>query len=404
MRSIFKKTSFALMSLFIFMLGNGLFNTLIPLRMKFEQVPTFLIGLIGSTYYAGLVVGSFRMEPFIVRVGHIRAFSVFASMLAAICVLHGLFFNVWLWVGLRFLGGFATAGLFIVIESWLLLLGTKNSRGRILSLYMVVLYAGQALGQFLINLDNQTNLTLYAFAGMLGSLSVIPIAMSKIPAPKIEKVSKLDFKLLWKKATTGLVGSFCSGLILGSVYGLFPVYLLSKFSSASSVAFFMATIILGGMALQYPVGKISDFFDRRLVLIIINLSVIVCSTILSFMVAVPYIGVLIVFVLGGLTFTIYPLSITYGCESLESEDIVAGSQGLLLAYSIGASAGPLLAPIFIYFLGKEGLPIFFAVISAILATFIVWRKMVRQSQPQEESFISVTQTTPVITELDPRTD
>lgn len=404
MRDIVKKTSFALLSLFIFMLGNGLFNTLIPLRMKFEHVPTFMIGLIGSTYYMGLVVGSFRMEPFIVRVGHIRAFSVFASMLAAICVVHGMFFNVWLWVALRFMGGFATAGLFIVIESWLLLLGTKSSRGRILSLYMVVLYAGQALGQFFISLDNQTNLTLYAFAGMLGSLSVIPIAMTKIPAPKIEEVSKLDFPLLWKKATTGLIGSFCSGLILGSVYGLFPVYLLSKFSDTSSVAFFMATIIFGGMALQYPVGKISDFIDRRLVLIIINMSVIVGSIILIYMLKVPYVGVLTVFILGGLTFTIYPLSITYGCEALEAEDIVAGSQGLLLAYSVGASTGPLLAPAFIYFLGKEGLPLFFATISAILTLVIIWRKIVRESKPQDESFMAVTQTTPVMVELDPRTD
>lgn len=404
MSKLFIKVFGALASLFIFMLGNGLFNTLVPLRLQAENEATLMIGLMGSVYYAGLIIGSFRIERFIIRVGHIRAFSVFASALAAICVIHGLIYNPWLWLILRFLGGFATAGLFIVIESWLLLLGTVKTRGTILSFYMLVLYAGQAFGQFLINIDNTTNLTLYAIAGMLGSLSVIPVAMSKVASPQIESVSTLDITLLIKKATAGLFGSFSSGLILGSVYVLLPIYLHAKLSDPTDVAMYMATIILGGMALQFPVGRISDFIDRRTVLTLISAAAVILSLAMIATIHFVYLSLLTVFILGGLIFTIYPLSITYSCDSLDSEDIVAGVQGLLFAYSVGATIGPLGASAFIYAIGSEGLPIFIATVAVILTVLLIWRRYLKKAMPPEEAYIMVTQTTPVIVELDPRTD
>lgn len=402
--TIFKKTSIALLSLFIFMLGNGLFNTLVPLRLQSEHVSAFIIGLMGMAYYGGLVIGSFRIEKFIMRVGHIRAFSAFASTLATVCVLQGLIFNLEFWFVLRIISGFATAGLFIVIESWLLILGTIKTRGSILALYMIALYAGQGAGQFFISLGNTVDLNLYAIAGMLGSLSVIPLAMSKIAAPKIEEVSELDLRMLLKKAPTGLSGSLSSGLILGAVYSLFPVYLQLKTQSHNLVALYMAIIIFGGMTLQYPVGKVSDYIDRRFVMIVICLStILMCALLMSFL-NVPYLGGAITFILGGMIFTLYPLSVTYGCEALDNKELVAGTQGLLLAYSIGAMLGPVIAPGFMKLIGNEGLPIFISSISSVLAIIVVIRKLRFESRPHEESFLAVTQTTPIISEIDPRSD
>lgn len=404
MPSLFVKIFAALTSLFIFMLGNGLFNTLVPLRLQAELAPTYFIGMIGAAYYAGLVLGSFRIERFIIRVGHIRAFSAFASGLAVICVLHGFYYNPWLWLVMRFLGGFATAGLFIVIESWLLLLGTIKTRGRILSYYMLVLYAGQALGQFLINLDSTANLTLYTLAGMLGTLSVLPVAMSKVAAPQIEEVSELDLMLLLKKAPAALFGSYSSGLILGSVYGLFPIYLQTKTNGAQGVSLFMALIILGGTAFQYPVGKVSDFYDRRSVLTVVSIAACVASLLVTLSFHSYLLALVNVFVLGGMIFTLYPLSITYACDALGSQDIVAGTQAMLFAYSIGATMGPLISPGFMLGLGNEGLPIFFASVSGVLTLLLIWRRLARKAVPPEENYLTVTQTTPVIIELDPRTD
>ena len=118
MRNLLKKVMSPLLSLFIFALCSGFFLTFLSLSMNAHDESSLMIGAMTGIFYAGLVCGSFRIESFIARVGHIRAFSTFASLLAVISLLHGIFYNMPLWFVLRFITGFGTAGIFVVIESW----------------------------------------------------------------------------------------------------------------------------------------------------------------------------------------------------------------------------------------------------------------------------------------------
>ena len=113
-----------------------------------------MIGAILAPYYAGLVFGSFRIEPFIIRVGYIRAYATFASLVATTILLQALYINPWWWLVLRLISGYCMAGLFIRIESWLLVKSEKGSRGQALSLHMISFYAAQVLGQFLLSAGN----------------------------------------------------------------------------------------------------------------------------------------------------------------------------------------------------------------------------------------------------------
>ena len=205
-----------LISLFLFVLGNGLFTTLIILRLHEDQFSSIIIGLMTSFFYVGLVIGSFRAEKFILRVGHIRAFSFFASLIAVVSLAQGIYVSSIFWLLMRLIGGFATAGLFIVIESWLLLLGDAKTRGKILAFYMIALYAAQAMGQFLINLGNPSDLLLFAVVSMLSSLAVIPLSITKIGQPEIAEPASLNFMQLYKISSSGVIGCLCSGLIFGS--------------------------------------------------------------------------------------------------------------------------------------------------------------------------------------------
>lgn len=391
-----------LLSLFILILGNGLFTTLVAVRLHGEGSSALIIGLATACYYAGLVCASFKIERSIIRVGHIRAFSAFASALAVISLLQGIYVNPWFWLFLRFLGGIATAGLFIVIESWLLILGTIKTRGQILAIYMVTFYAAQGLGQFLINLGDPESLILFAITAMLCSLSVIPLAMSKVGAPQFGEPTSLSFRSLYKKSASGIIGCFCAGLILGSIYGLLPLYLAEKTHNTSDVGLFMALTIFGGMALQYPVGKISDYVDRRNVLIAISLLTIVISLSINILFHWQWAALIAIFIFGGLTFTLYPVSISHACDLLLPNEIVAGTQGLLLAYSLGATIGPAIGPLFMKLIGINGLFLYFITISAILAIFFSWRKIWVAPRKHDETFIPIPQTTPITAEMDPR--
>lgn len=391
-----------LAGLFILILGNSLFNTLVILRLHQQGAASLLIGIMTGVYYLGLALGSFRVEPFIVRVGHIRAFAAFASLLTVTYLLQGIFTQTWVWIVLRIAGGVATAGLFIVIESWLLLLGAADTRGKILALYMISLYAAQATGQFLINLGPVNTLLLFAVAAIFCALSIIPLVMTKIGQPEIQATSVLNIRTLYRISGTGVLGCLGAGLILGAIYGLLPLVIIDMFKAQHYVAPLMALTIFGGMLLQYPLGKLSDLIERRKVLMGVTISLGLLSAFMALTFHNITISTITVFFLGGVTFTIYPMSIAQACDNLQQEDIISGTQGLLLAYSVGAAAGPIIAPLFIHALGPRGLFTYFAFLAVLLTCYFGWRRVQAPIQAQEDSFVPMVQTTPVMSELDPR--
>jgi MFS family permease len=391
-----------LLSLFIFVLGNGLFTTFLTIKLHYIGSSALVIGVMMGLYYAGLASASFKIEHFILRVGHIRAFAVFASLLSIITLLNGILINHWFWAILRFSNGFVTAGLFIIVESWLLILSTEKTRGQILALYMVTFYAAQALGQFLINLSDLNSLIPFAITSILCSLSIIPLATTKIGDPKFIEPSTINFKDLYKIAASGIVGCICSGLILGAIYGLLPLYIAEHLLNNSAIGFFMALTIFGGMFLQYPIGILSDYMDRRKILLWLSILIVLISLLLLFVFHWQSIIMLVIFIFGGLTFTLYPVSISHACDHLATKDIVAGTQGLLLAYSIGATLGPIFAALFVNILGSKGLLLYFILIGLFLSFFLYYRQKHVAAISQENKFISIPQTSPITAELDPR--
>ena len=393
-----------LLSLFIFVLGTGFFSTLLSFSMTLHHEPPMMIGVLTSLFYAGLVLGSFRAERFIIRVGHIRAYAAFSATLAVTCLLHGIFYQPYWWLLLRFISGLGTAGLYVVIESWLLCKSNHGNRGQILALYMVTFYGAQSVGQFFLNIGDPLNLLLFSIASMLCSLSIIPLAMSYVQTPQIEAPSTLCWSKLINQTASGLLGCFSAGMIMSAIQGLMPTLFNDIFQQKALIARYMFIIIFGGMLLRYPVGRVSDFIERRLVLIIINILTIVITFIsmLYFKDGPLFMTLMLVF--GGLTFTLYPISISHACDALESKDIIAGTQGLLLAYSGGAVLGPLIAPLFMHAFGFNGLFMYYIAICGAVIPLLILRKAQKADTPQDELFMSMPQTTPVMSELDPRAE
>lgn len=393
----------ALLSLTIFVLGNGLFQTFIASVLTSRNESSVVIGLMSTCLGAGLVIGSFRIERIIARVAHIRAYALFASIMAVVSLLHGIFDNVYLWLFFRFIAGIATAGIFVVIESWLLCQSNINTRGQILSLYMVTYYASQSLSQLLLKIDYANSLFMFSLISIASSLSVIPLSLTKAVVPIYSQPSTLNPISLYKQCASGMFGCFSGGLIIGTIYALFPVFLLKTFSTTDAVANYMFMIIMGGMLLQYPIGKLSDIIERRVVLLAVGISCIVISILMLLSINHSVVFLILCGLLGGFVFTIYPVSISHACDALEPHDIVSGTQTLLLTYSLGAMLGPLITPVFMQF-SFVGIFIYYIVVSLLLVTLLTWRKKVKLSTPQEEPFITYPQNTPIGNELDPRGD
>ncbi|MFR9702740.1 MFS transporter [Aeromonas sanarellii] len=397
-----------LTSLAVFILGHGLFNTLLTVRLSAEQVSAQAIGLVSAAYFGGLVLGAFVNARLIIRVGHIRAYAAYASLLCFLFLLHGMVVDPIAWTVLRLVGGFATGGIFVVLESWMLVSSTPANRGRLMSLYMILLYGSLAMGQQLLKWVDPMVLTPFALCAMAATLSVVPLAISRASTPAMVAPQRVGVRELVRLTPAGMGSSFTSGLVLGAIYGLLPLYFTDSGATLSRVADMMALVILGGMCLQYPIGRMSDRHDRRLVILLL------CSalTLLALMMVLlpgawrtPIEGGLI-FLLGGMAFSIYPLSLSHACDELRPDQVLGANQGLLLAYSLGAMIGPLLAPSVMGLFGPQGLFVYFALCGLLLAGYLGWRRRQRAPIPlaEHQVFMPVPPNTPMTAELEPRTD
>ncbi len=395
-----------LLSLIILVLGNGLFGTLVTLRLQLEHVPTWMIGLVGGAYYAGFMIGSIRTEKLSIRVGHIRGFAIFAAITSACVLLQGMWIDPWGWVVLRFIGGACQAGLFVIIESWLLAFSGSDSRGKILAIYMTAFYASQASGQYLLNLADPASMTLFALTAVLASLSLVPVCITRMESPKITEPSALKLHRLLQISPTGVMGCFCSGLVLGTIYGLLPLSIKEMGMSKQDIANIMAITIFGGMLLQFPVGYLSDRIERHRVLVFIAIALTISSFIILIEPKFKYLFMVSAFLMGGFAFTLYPISISHACDKLENKDILAATAGLLLAYSVGATIGPIVAPFFIETMGPQGIFVYIVLISLVLSAYVIYRFKIRVRIPvgAQQKFVAVPRTTPIISELDPRVD
>ncbi len=354
-----------------------------------------------------MMLGAIYMEKLINRTGHIRGFAIFASCTACSILLQSYTVSPYAWIFFRLTMGAACAGLFIVIESWLLLLSSSSTRGVVLSIYMVSLYTAQSLGQFILNFVPIQDNKAFTLTVIFCTLSIIPVCFMRAAAPHVHEPEYINIFYLLKKTPLGFVANLISGLILGSFYALGPVFGREIGLSIWKISLVMSVTIFGGMALQWPIGKFSDLVQRRKVIITIAIALLVISTILFIYQPMPFLLLLILlFLYGGFSFTLYPIAITYCCDFFSSAGITAITCAALIIYGIGCIIGPLLSPLIMAITKPSGLFLFTAVLSLLLSIYASWRHHVLPPQPEKtkEPFEPMPSTTPVGTELDPRTD
>lgn len=232
------------------MLGDGLQSTLLGVRASLEGFPTAVTGLIMSTFYLGFLGGAVYAPRFVERVGHIRVFGALASLASAAVLIHGIIVTPVAWSLLRLLSGFCLAGLYIVAESWLNDRATNRTRGQLLSIYMVVTYAGVAGGQLLLNAADPQGLQLFILTSVLISVALVPLLLSAGPAPKFSRQSPLSLRALYTISPLGVVGAFATGMASGALFGFGPVYAESSGLSVSQISFFMTAALLGCTVFQ----------------------------------------------------------------------------------------------------------------------------------------------------------
>ncbi len=405
MRRNWFHTSYLIVGVAMLLAGSGLQFSLLGLRAGIEDFSILATGAFMSAYYAGYLLGSKYCVTLIYRVGHIRTFAALAALASAMPLLHGLFVDPYLWIPLRAVSGLCFAGLLTVMESWINGRANNLNRGTWLAVYMIVSLMSLAAAQQLLQLASPTQPGLFVLSALLASIAVVPVALTQSTPPSVPKEGTLPLRLLFKISPLGLTASFAAGLATGPFWSLAALMAHEIGFSISMVAHLMTTTILGGMALQWPIGRLSDRFDRRKIIVAVSLSVAGVSALIA---ALAQEANLLLFPLsfafGGCAFSLYSLSVAHTNDFMKENDLIAASGGLLFAYGLGAFVGPFIASEVIALAGPRGLFVHIGAVAIGLAIFGLARVFARPPVPNEaqEKFVAVPNTTPVAEGLDPR--
>ncbi|EKM7177016.1 MFS transporter [Cronobacter sakazakii] len=327
-----------LCGLLLLTLAIAVLNTLVPLWLAHDNLPTWQVGMVGSSYFTGNLLGTLITGALIKRYGFNRSYYLASLIFAAGCAGLGMTLGFWSWLAWRFIAGVGCAMIWVVVESALMCSGTARNRGRLLAAYMMVYYLGTVAGQLMVSkLPNDLMSVLPWVTGMVMA-AILPLLFTRIVNSSSEHQEKTHvwpmFKL--RQARLGVNGCIISGIVLGSLYGLMPLYLNHQGVSDSGIGFWMAVMVSAGIIGQWPIGKLADRFGRLLVLRVQVFVVIVgCMAMLAQAAMAPAL-----FVLGAAGFTLYPVAMAWACEKVEHHQLVAMNQALLLSYTIGSLLGP----------------------------------------------------------------
>lgn len=392
-----------LLSVFLFMMAVGLLNIFLSVRMSLAEVNAQVLGVVMACYFAGMMAGSLYSRVIIARVGHIRSFTAFAAVATISVILHGLFEGLTTWAILRILTGFSLAGMYMVIESWLQEIAPHGNRGALFSLYMVSNYLGMASGQLMLNVGNPMNMDLVLVIALLFALCLIPIALTRATHPAQIELHPIEFMNFLRKAPIGSLGSFGSGMVLGAYLALAPAWGIQKGLQTSDISAFMALSIVGGLVLQWPIGKLSDRYDRGWLMMILGFLLVVLPLGFLFDTGILTLTLLGATVFGGIAYSIYPLSVCYANDYTPEGQFVMTTTVMLLLYGIGAAIGPVVAALFMWLLGFNGLFIFIMA-TAIAMGVLTWHWRRKGEIEHQTAFVAVPRTTLLVTELDPRAE
>ncbi|UTT87013.1 MFS transporter [Vibrio pelagius] len=331
-------------ALSFYAIASGYMMSSLPLMLSEYGLESSLSSWLASAFYAGLLVGTLMIERAIAKVGHQRAFVLCLSVFIATILALPLLPDAVVWLATRFIAGISVAGIFVVVESWLMS-GEESQRAKRLAIYMCSLYGGTAIGQLGIGYLGITGGVPFIAMFTLLFGAIIVLLYGQATAPQMHDAQTLSLKQISKLNHSALIGCIVSGLTLGAIYGLMPVELEQRNIAHEDIGGLMALVIIGGMAIQPVVTWLSKYVGQVLLMALFSLMGVASIAVLSLDSGLYVLGMSLL-VLGMATFALYPIAINLGCRNLDPSYLVSVTQVMLLCYSIGSVAGPVVADSF----------------------------------------------------------
>ena len=416
MNKILKNSWALFLGMGFIMMAYGFQGSLLGVRAVQEEFSLTSTGFMMSGYFVGYFIGAATIPNIISRVGHIRVFAAFASLASLVILIHSIIINPFVWFLLRVMTGISMVCIYTVAESWLNDRSSNKNRGSILSIYMVVLYGTMGIGMFLLNFSSPKNFQPFILVSVITSAALIPILLTKKKPPNFKKITGLSLKDLYDASPLGAVSSFFYGTIQSALFTLIAVYATSMNFTILEISIVTFLLAVSGSIAQFPIGKLSDIYDRRKVLVISSFGAAlfaVISIIVSRQMYLPdglatsktlFYFFFILFSFCSLP--MFSLILAHTNDNIAKEKFVAAGAGLQFIFGLGAMSGPFLCSLFMDFVGPNGFFVFLFFFHSVIGFFGIYRMSVRKTIENPDSqFVAMPQTiTPAGIELNPSTE
>lgn len=361
----------------------GIMTPLIPLLLLKVGASSPAIGAVASCYYVGFLAGALSADRVVMRAGHIRAFAVFAAVAADAALLLVFAGEAWQVGALRLLIGYASSGMFLVVESWLNDRSDASNRGRAFGAYLVASWGASALGPLALNVVTAAPI-LFVLVGIAFATAVLPMAITQQANPAVRPQAHFALATLFRVSPVGVACCLAAGLINGAYYSLVPVYLERQNYGSESVAAFISAAMIAGLLVQYPVGMLSDRFGRRPVMVGTLVAALAVTVTMGLSAGVDFRTIAAMgFVFSGMTAPLYGLGAGQTNDRMEKGDYVAVSGGLLFIWSLGSTVSPAIAGQVMGRLGPSGLFLYLALTMLALGGFVGLRMLRRGEVPRD---------------------
>ncbi|KNX41922.1 putative MFS-type transporter YcaD [Roseovarius tolerans] len=374
-----------LLGMMLLQVGNGMQGTLLGIRGALEGFSTFEMSVVMSSYFVGFLFGS-RMAPEMIRrVGHVRVFAALGSMISAVLILYPTVTEPWAWSIGRVLIGFCFSGVYVTAESWLNNSATNATRGKALSLYMMVQMVGIVSAQAIMVLADPSGYVLFVIPSVLVSLAFAPILLSVSPTPAFGTTKPLSLRQIMKISPLGCVGMLLTGGVFAAQFGMAAVYGAEAGLSVPQISAFVAAFYVAAVVAQYPIGWMSDRMDRRKLIAGVSL-ITGGGALVGMMFGDNYWFLILAAVLvGGTSNPIYSLLIAYTNDFLEHDDMAAAAGGMVFINGLGAIAGPLIVGWMMGVIGPGGYFLYIAVLMFALVGYAIYRMTQRAAPSMQQT-------------------
>ena len=410
----------------ILIVAHGLQGNLLGLRAVLENFNIIATGALMSGYFIGYFVGANIVPNLVGKVGHIRVFAAFASTASLSILLHSIIVDPYVWILGRFITGFSIISIFVVVESWLNDRATNRTRGKVLSIYMIITFIGIGLGTLLLNFNSPTNYEPFILVSLLLSIALVPILLTKRKPPTFKKISRIKIKELYKISPLGTFSMFCVGFIHPAIFTMGAVYGALMNFSVLEISLYLFLITLAGALFQWPIGYLSDLFDRRIILIITALVGSILSILCFFSVTVSpdfinlsdnwkniiqhisnhrFVFYIFISLYAGMSLPLFSLNLAYVNDFLPKEKFVSAGAGMQIIFGLSAMISPFVCSFFMRELGPNGIFIFLFIFQTLIGIFGIYRMTRRSSGDNpDNTFTPMPRNiTPLGMELDPDT-